>query len=130
MLLAFRYVSDSRVTFPGWWVDDVRLGGTTLTSGRSLSGWKSFSQVTPGERVGGFTVQLVGYTTNAKRAVIQRLRLDGRLRGRLTGAPLRRFLSGGYDVVAAIVTFDDPTEAKTTYAPYALRVNGVLHSGG
>jgi hypothetical protein len=28
------------------------------------------------------------------------------------------------------VTFDDPTEAKTTYAPYALRVNGVLHSGG
>ena len=130
VLLAFRYVSDSRVTSPGWWVDDVRLGRATLTSGRSLSGWKSFSQVTPGERVGGFTVQLVAYTTNAKRAAIQRLRLDGRLRGRLTGAPLRRFLSGGYDVVAAIVTFDDPTEAKTTYAPYALRVNGVLHSGG
>jgi hypothetical protein len=130
VLLAFRYVSDPRVTSPGWWIDDVRLGGTTLTAGRSLAGWRSFSQVTPGERVGGFTVQLVGYTTTARRAAILRLRLDGRLRARLTGAPLRRFLSGGYDVVAAIVTFDDPTEARTTYAPYVLRINGVLQSGG
>jgi hypothetical protein len=130
VLIAFRYVSDPRVTSPGWWIDDVRLGGTILTAGRSLGGWRSFSQLTPGERVGGFTVQLVGYTTTARRAAIQRLRLDGRLRARLTGAPLRRFLSGGYDVVAAIVTFDDPTEARTTYAPYVLRVNGVQQSGG
>jgi hypothetical protein len=130
VLLAFRYVSDPRVTSPGWWIDDVRLRGTRLTAGRSLAGWRSFSQFTPGERVGGFTVQLVGYTTTAKRAAILRLRLDGRLRARLTGAPLRRFLSGGYDVVAAIVTFDDPTEARTTYAPYVLRVNGVRQSGG
>lgn len=130
VLLAFRYVSDPRVSFPGWWIDDVRLGGTTLTAGRSLAGWKSFSQLTPGERVGGFTVQLVGYTSTAKRAGIQRLRLNGRLRASLTGAPLRRFLSGGYDVVAAIVTLDEPTESRTTYAPYALRVNGVLQPGG
>jgi Immune inhibitor A-like, MAM domain len=130
VLLAFRYVSDPGVSFPGWWIDNVRLGRTALSAGRSLAGWRSFSQITPGDRVGGFTVQLVGYTTNAKRAAIQRLRLDGRLRGRLTGAPLRRFLSGGYDVVAAIVTFDDPTEAWTTYASYELRVNGILQSGG
>jgi hypothetical protein len=130
VLLAFRYVSDPRVASPGWWIDDVRLGGTRLTAGRSLAGWRSFSQLTPGERGGGFTVQLVGYTTSATRAAIHRLRLDARLRARLTGAPLRRFLSGGYDVVAAIVTFDDPTEARTTYAPYVLRVNGVLQSGG
>jgi hypothetical protein len=130
VLLAFRYLSDPRVSFPGWWIDDIRLGGTTLTAGRSLAGWKSFSQVTPGERVGGFTVQLVGYTTTAKRAAIQRLRLDGRQRAVLKGAPLRRFLSGGYDVVAAIVTFDEPTESRTTYAPYVLRVNGVRQPGG
>ena len=130
VLLAFRYASDPRVTFPGWWIDDVRLGGSTLTGGRSLAGWKSFSQVSPGERVGGFTVQLVAYTTTAKRAAIHRLRLDARLRARLAGAPLRRFLSSGYDVVGAIVTFDDPTEAKTTYAPYTLRVNGVRQPGG
>lgn len=130
VLLAFRYVSDARVTSPGWWIDDVRLGGTRLTAGGSLAGWRSFSQLTPGERVGGFTVQLVGYTTTARRAAIHRLRLDGRLRARLAGAPLRRFLSGGYDVVAAIVTFDDPTETRTTYAPYVLRANGVLQAGG
>jgi Immune inhibitor A-like, MAM domain len=130
VLLAFRYVSDPRVTFPGWWIDDVRLGGSTLTAGSSRAGWKSFSQVSPGERVGGFTVQLVGYTTTAKRAAIRRLRLDGRQRARLAGAPLRRFLAGGYDVVAAIVTFDEPTESRTTYAPYVLRVNGVRQPGG
>ena len=112
MLLAFRYVSDSRVAFPGWWVDDIRLGGATLSGGRSLAGWRSFSRVSPGERLGGFSVQLVGYTTKAKRAYIHRLQLDGRLRGRLSGAPLRKILSGGYDVVAAIVTYDEPTEAE------------------
>jgi Immune inhibitor A peptidase M6 len=130
VLLAFRLASEARVTFPGWWIDDVRLGGATLSAGRTLAGWKSFSQLTPGERVGGFTVQLVGYTSNAKRAFIRRLRLDGRLRARLSGAALRRMLAGGYDVVAAIVTFDDPTEGRREYAPYVLRVNGILQPGG
>ena len=130
ILLAFRYVSDPRVAFPGWWIDDVRLGSLALSDGTSLAGWKSFSQVSPGERSGGFAVRLVGYTTNAKRAFIQRLELDGHLRGRLEGAPLRKLLAGDYDVVAAIVTFDEPTESKLTYAPYALRVNGVVQPGG
>jgi Immune inhibitor A-like, MAM domain len=130
VLLAFRLASDARVSFPGWWVDDIRLGGTTISTGRSLAGWKSFSQVTPGERVGGFTVQLVGYTSNAKRAFIRRLRLDGRLRAQLSGAPLRRVLAGGYDVVSAIVTFDEPTEGRREYASYVLRVNGILQPGG
>ena len=130
VLLAFRYVSDSRVAFPGWWVDDIRVGGTTLSGGQSLSGWKSFSRVSPGERLGGFSVQLVGYTTKAKRAYIHRLQLDGRLRGRLSGAPLRKILSGGYDVVAAIVTYDEPTETKPAYADYVLRVNDILQPGG
>ena len=35
VLLAFRYVSDPRVAFPGWWIDDVRLGQRALTDGRS-----------------------------------------------------------------------------------------------
>jgi Immune inhibitor A-like, MAM domain len=130
VLLAFRFASDARVTFPGWWIDDIRLGGATLSAGRSLAGWKSFSQFSPGERVGGFTVQLVGYTTNAKRAFIHRLRLDGRLRAELKGAALRRVLAGGYDVVAALVTYDEPTEGRREYAPYLLRVNGILQPGG
>jgi Immune inhibitor A-like, MAM domain len=130
VLLAFRYVSDPHVSFPGWWIDDIRLGSVRLSDGTSLAGWKSFSQVSPGDRTGGFTVQLVGYTTSAKRAFIHRLKLDARLRGRLAGAPLRKLLAGGYDVVAAIVTYDDPTDSKVTAASYALRINGVLQPGG
>ena len=130
VLLAFHYVSDPRVAFPGWWIDDVRLGGAALSDGTTLVGWKPYSQFAPGERTGGFTVQLLGYSTKGKRALIQRLRLDARLHGQLAGPPLRRLLAGGYDVVAAIVTYDDPTESKLTYGQYVLRVNGVVQPGG
>jgi hypothetical protein len=129
VLLAFRFVSDPRLAFPGWWIDDVRLGGMGLTDGNSLTRWRSFSQLTAEPAV-GFTVQLVGYSERAKRAFVHRLRLDGRLRGGLTGAALRALLAPGYDVVAAVVTYDEPTEGKITYAHYALRVNGVLQRGG
>lgn len=130
ILLAFRYVSDPRVTFPGWWIDNVRVGGVLITNGTSLAGWKSFSQLNR-EHEGGFTVQLVGYTTRGtKRAFIHRLKLDSSLRGELSGTRLRRLLVAGYDVVAAIVTYDEPTEARPAPAPYALRVNGRLQEGG
>ncbi len=130
VLLAFRYVSDPRVAFAGWWIDDVRLGSVTLTDGSSLAGWQSFSQVstTP---LTGLSVQLVGYSGDrAKRAFIHRLRLDNRLKGELSGAALRAVLAGGYDVVAAVVTYEEPTEGKPGYAPYVLRVNGVVQPGG
>jgi hypothetical protein len=130
VLLAFRYVTDPRVTFPGWWIDDVRLGSTSLTTGAELVGWQSFSRLSS-EPLTGFTVQLVGYSdTRGRRAFIRRLPLDGRLRGELSGAALRRLLAPGYDVVAAIVTHDDPSEGKATYAPYVLRVNGFVQPGG
>jgi hypothetical protein len=130
VLLAFRYVSDPRVALPGWWIDEIRLGGSLLGDGGSLSGWRSFSQVTREVGTAAFTVQLVGYSTSGRRAFVQRLRLDGQNRGALAGAALRRILAPGYDVVAAIVTYDDPTEAKSAYARYALRVNGRVQRGG
>ena len=130
VLLAFRYVSDPRVALPGWWIDEIRLGGSLLGDGGSLSGWRSFSQVTREVGTAAFTVQLVGYSTSGRRAFVQRLRLDGQNRGALAGAPLRRILAPGYDVVAAIVTYDDPTEAKSAYARYVLRVNGRVQRGG
>ncbi len=130
VLLAFRWVSDPRVAYPGWWIDDVRVGGVPISDGASVAGWKSLSQVST-ERPGGFTVQLVGYTTgNARRAFIHRLKLDERFRGELSGRTLGRLLAGGYDVVAAIVTYDEPTEAKSDYAQYVLRVNGLVQPGG
>ena len=66
VLLAFRYVSDPRVALPGWWIDDIRLGGTLLADGGSLSGWRSFSQVTREVGTAAFTVQLVGYSTSGR----------------------------------------------------------------
>jgi hypothetical protein len=130
VLLALRYLTDGRVAFPGWWVDDIRLAGASLSNGAALAGWQSFSRF-GGEQASGFTVQLIGYTTSgAKRAFVHRLRLDDRRRGSLSGAALRRVLAAGYDVVAAIVTHDDATEGKARPAPYALRVNGVLQPGG
>ena len=129
VLLAFRLVTDSRVTFPGWWIDDVRLAGRPLSNGGSLAGWQSLSRVSS-EPADGFTVQLVGISDAGRRAFVHRLRLDGRLRGELSGAALRRLLAPGYELVAAIVTHDDPTGTKVAYAPYTLRVNGVVQPGG
>jgi hypothetical protein len=130
VLLGFRFLSDPGVTFPGWWIDDVKIGGQQISTGASLAGWKSLSQVNPTLHAGGFTVQLVGYATGTKRAFIQRLRLDAFLRGQLSGTALRRLLAGNPDLVAAIVTYDDPTGAKRAYGLYALRVNDVLQPGG
>jgi immune inhibitor InhA-like protein len=131
VLLGFRFVSDPRVTYPGWWIDDIRIGGRQLSDGASLGAWKSLSQVNPSLHAGGFTVQLVGYTTaGAKRAFIHRLRIDSRQQAKLSGPTLRRLLAGGYDVVAAIVTYDEPSEAKRAYAQYVLKADDVVQPGG
>jgi hypothetical protein len=38
--------------------------------------------------------------------------------------------SAAPDFVGAVVTYVDPTESVTQYAPYELTVNGVLQPGG
>ena len=58
ILVAFRYVTDSGVDLPGWWIDDVSVGDQSISDGSSLDGFRSTSQVRP-TRVTGFTVQLV-----------------------------------------------------------------------
>jgi hypothetical protein len=127
VLLAFRYVTDPAIDGPGWLVDNVRIGGRLLSDGDSLAGWRSAEQVRP-VAVHDFTVQLIGYTTGSPhRAFIYRLPLDRRHRGRISGAELRSIVGDGYDVVAAIVTYDEPTETLEQYAPYRLRV---ASSGG
>jgi hypothetical protein len=125
ILLSFRYVTDPGVDLPGWWIDDVTVGGDELTSGTTLNGWATPTQIRP-NRVHGFTVQLLAYTTSGpKRALLHRLALHNRS-GSLSGPQLRRLFGGvDYDVVSAIVTYDDPTEYSTQYAPYRLLVHPV-----
>ena len=132
ILVAFRYVTDSGVDLPGWWIDDVSVGDQSISDGSSLDGFRSTSQVRP-TRVTGFTVQLVGYRSDRPRhAFIHRLKLKPSFEGRLGGAALRRVLDEGYDVVAAIVTYDEPTEQILQYAPYRLWVaaEDVTQPGG
>lgn len=126
VLLGFRYITDSGVDEGGFWVRNVSVGGTAIPA--TLDGWQTISQVNP-PKVAGFTVQLVGYD-GAGHAFHRTLPLDGGFDGVLAGKALQKGLGKTATVVAAIVTYDDPTESSTQYARYSLRANGVLQPGG
>src|SRR5262249_36117055 len=44
VLLSFRYITDPAVNGAGWWVDNVKVGTTSLSDGSTLSGWESMTQ--------------------------------------------------------------------------------------
>ena len=128
ILLSFRVLTDGGVLSPGWWIDDVRVGGTTVTDGARIG--RSPTEVLP-ERVGGWSVQLVAVDP------------DGRLPPRLVGLPLgddaagglgpdrlRRGLGWHREILGAIVTHHERSESIEKYAPYTLTVNGILQPGG
>ncbi|HEX2105906.1 MAG TPA: choice-of-anchor J domain-containing protein [Solirubrobacteraceae bacterium] len=148
VLLAFRYVTDSGVDGPGWWIDDVTVGGAALGDGTTLDGWQTPTQVSP-VPVAGYTVQLVGYTSatltrpaagdgapagQARRgeAFAIRLRLDAANRIALNARQIDRLLGDADrpDVVAVLVMQNDPTELVDAYARYTLIANGVVQPGG
>ena len=111
----------------GWLVDDVRVGGTLVSDG-SLDGWRS--EVSAPE-VNGFTVQLVGLSGDGRHpTILAGVPLADGFAGALSDGPLRSSLGNQSDTVAAIVTYDEPTESVGRYAPYELKVNGVLQPGG
>ena len=79
---------------------------------------------------GGWTVQLVAYDDAHAQAWIHELTLDPNFYGTLSGAALTNALGSTANTVAAIVTFDDPTEQIREYARYTLSVNDVTQPGG
>jgi hypothetical protein len=82
ILLAFRYVTDSGTDLPGWWVDDVTVGGQPVSDGSTLDGWQSTTAVHP-DPVAGYTVQLVGYSSKTlDRPVTARASHKGKQRHR------------------------------------------------
>ena len=129
VLLSFRTINDPSAqgtdpnTPAGFWVDDVAIGGTTISDGTSLTGWQSPTQINPLE-VNGFTVQLVAWKTQGSSPVaITRLRLNGNFDATVSGQELQKVLGGvRADFVGAIVMYDEPTETITDYAPYSLTV--------
>jgi hypothetical protein len=131
ILLSFRYVTDRGVDLPGWWIDNVKVGRRSISQGRSVGEWRSATQVRQ-KPVSGFTVQLVAYDDAGNNAWIADVPLDANFDGRLDEAAVTGAIGNSAQTVAAIVTYDEPTEAMAPpqYAPYILTVNGVTQPGG
>ena len=126
VLIAFRYVSDGGVNEGGLLVDDITVGGTTVSDGSSLAPFKSLTQIHP-IVVHNWNVRLVGIN-EGKVPVVLQAEFNGRSSLRLTRGQLA--LASPFQKVVAIVAYDEPTEQVQQYAPYTLTVNGVLQPGG
>src|SRR6478735_7806932 len=126
VLLSFRYVSDGGVNEGGLEIDDVALGGTTISDGSSLAPFRSPTQIRPHE-VANWNVKLVGIRAGKVPAVLQ-VEFDGRNHLSLSRPALAA--AAPFDKVVAIVATDDPTELVQQFAPYTLTVNGVTQPGG
>jgi hypothetical protein len=129
VILAFRYVTDGGVVEPGFWVDDVVLDGRRISSGTSLKGWKSITQIHP-VQVKKWLVRLVAIDQSTDEVRIGTLTLDESFDGTLSGADLDAVIGTTGNTVAAIVSFFDRSEQVLQTAHYSLTVNGVVQPGG
>jgi hypothetical protein len=126
VLIAIRYVSDGGVNEGGLKVDDISVGGTTISDGSSLAPFKSPTQIHP-IAVHNWNVKLVGIR-EGRVPVVAQAEFDGRNQLTLSRGALA--LLTPFDEVVAIVAYDEPTEQVQQYAPYTLTVNGVVQPGG
>ncbi|MEA2452371.1 MAG: hypothetical protein QOG04_1081 [Actinomycetota bacterium] len=129
VLLGFRYMTDQVFTEPGWWIDNVAVGTTTVSNGASLAGWETYSQINPID-VAGFTVQLVSWDNAGTNVRVGKLVLGPGFVGSLEGAALDAVIGTTNENVGMIVTFDEPTEDITNYANYELNVGNFTQDGG
>ncbi|GAB3595257.1 hypothetical protein GCM10027446_20250 [Angustibacter peucedani] len=131
--LSFRYMTDEASNGnggdgpTGWWVDDVKVGSTTITDGSSLAGAKSATQVYP-TPVEAWNVQVVGWTLDGKRVAYQELKLT-KGAGSLNAGQLKKTFKKS-DRIGVIVGLDDSKEAARKYATYTLKINGTRQPGG
>jgi hypothetical protein len=125
VILGFRYWSDPMVNSGGWYVDEVHVGHTLISDGSSTGPFASPGQLNP-TPVEHWSVALVGIDAAHHRALVRRV--DGAFDFTLTAAVMHEFAT--YPELVAVVSCDDPTETQQTYAPYTLRVNGVVQPGG
>jgi hypothetical protein len=126
VLLSFRYVSDGGVNEGGLLVDDIKVGGTTISDGSSLAPFKSPTQISP-LTVQNWNVKLVGIREGKVPTVLQ-VEWNGRNHLNLDRRDLLPAVV--FDKVVAIVATDDSSELVQQFAPYTLKVNGVTQPGG
>jgi hypothetical protein len=126
VLVAIRYVSDGGVNEGGLKVDDITVGGTTISDGSSLDPFDSPSEVHP-TTVHNWDVKLVGIRPG-KVPVVAQAEFNGKSSFTLSRGAAA--LLSPFDQVVAIVAYDEPTEQVQQYAPYTLTVNGTVQPGG
>lgn len=124
VLLGFRYVSDGAVNEGGWFIDDILIGDTVVSSGASLAPFRSPTQIRATE-VYHWNLRLIGLDKD--RSIARQLTFDGSA-VRPSRADLAKLAA--FPKVVAVVAYDEPTERITQYAPYTLTVNGVVQPGG
>jgi hypothetical protein len=125
VLLGFQYVSDGGVNEGGLKIDDVTLGGTTVSDGTNIAAFKSPTQIRP-TPVHNWHVKLIGI--NEKHSLALQLESNGKSSISLNRAQL--LLMAAFPTVVAVVAYDEPTEQVAQYAPYQLKANGVVQPGG
>jgi hypothetical protein len=132
VLLAFRAFNDpatlgeSSAVAPGFWVDNVAIGTTLVSDGSTLTGWQSPTQVRP-TSVSNFVATIM--SVNADKITLKELPLNTDFNVK-NKADVQKYVDKDASFVAAIVTYDDPSETSDQYAPYRLTVNGVVQPGG
>ena len=129
VIVSFRYVTDPRVKFEGFWVDDVSLGRDVLSNGSTLRGWDTTTQINPVD-VQAFVVQLVAFDETGRVVHVAELPLDDRFRGSMSADEIASALGTSGSTVAAIVTVLDRSETAKEQPRYTLTVNGVVQPGG
>ncbi|MCE7001918.1 immune inhibitor A [Kibdelosporangium philippinense] len=125
VLLGLQYVSDPGVNEGGLLVDDVTIGGTTISDGSNVTPFKSPTQIkqTP---VNNWNLRLVGLDEQ-KNTALQK-EFNGTSSVQINRYQLAQF--SAFPKVVAIVTYDEPTGKLSQYAPYQLTANGVVQPGG
>jgi hypothetical protein len=123
ILLGFRYVGGGGGGGGGWRIDDVTVGGATVSDG-SLTPFDSPGEISPTPVA--WNVRLIGL--DEKHAVALQAEFAGRTDFSLKASQLAPFLA--FPSVVAVVAYDEPTEQVRQYAAYTLGVNGVTQPGG
>ncbi|MDF1606483.1 immune inhibitor A domain-containing protein [Nocardioides sp. YIM 152315] len=126
VLISLRYVSDGGVNEGGLLLDDITVGGTTISDGSSLAPFSSPTEIHPQE-VQNWNLKLVGIRDGRHPAVLQ-VEFDGKRHVDLNRWELLAALP--FEKVVAIVATDDASETVQQFAPYTLKVNGVTQPGG
>ena len=132
VLLAFRTYNDpatlgeSAAVDPGFWVDNVKIGSALVSDGSDIASWQSPTQV-HASAVSNFVVTIM--SLNGNKITLKQLPLNTDFAVR-NKANVQKYIDKNADLVAAIVTYDDPAETSDQYAPYQLTVNGVVQPGG